>query len=179
LKSGEYEALVPITSHGMLLSIASSPTKGIHFSGYRTFPDGSKGPAESRQLIKNVGDKIIGFNGFDTENMRFLELVSFIKEATADKFQVRMRLRDHLHRPSKAPESFLNNLSMDSDSLKGNGDIEIDSPNTTAAPPSIDGQVHQNIHCPLSDKALGVSEQEHQISEESDDDDDSVIIDLT
>ena len=60
-----------------------------------------------------------------------------------------------------------------------NSPEEIDSPNTTAAPPLLDGHVHQNIHCPLSDKTLGVSEQEHQISEESDDDDDSVIIDLT
>ena len=112
--------------------------------------------------------------------MRFPELVSFIKVATADKLQVRMRLRNHLHMSSKKSESFLNNLSIDLDGLKDNGEVEIDSPNTTTAPPLIVGQVHQNIHCPLlSDKTLGVSEQEHQISEESDDDDDSVIIDLT
>jgi len=63
---GEYHADLPVTSHGLLINIAE-----VHgcmvFVGYRSFPDGSKGPAEIQKLIRGaVGDKIISVGGVST-----------------------------------------------------------------------------------------------------------------
>lgn len=70
LKAGEYEVLIPVTSDGMLLKIANNSKKGTQFTGYRECADGSKGPSETRKLIKNIGDRIIGFNGVDTVSQK-------------------------------------------------------------------------------------------------------------
>jgi hypothetical protein len=38
----------------------------VAFLGYRSFPDGSKGPAEEQKLIREAGDKIISVDGVST-----------------------------------------------------------------------------------------------------------------
>jgi len=59
---GEYDAIVPVTSKGLLLNVGEVH-KAVAFLGYRQFPDGSKGPAEIANLVKSVGDKIIAVDG--------------------------------------------------------------------------------------------------------------------
>jgi len=62
---GEYDAVVPITSHGLLMNVGEV-NGSVAFLGYRSFPDGSKGPAEVQNLIRSVGDKIISVSGVST-----------------------------------------------------------------------------------------------------------------
>jgi hypothetical protein len=62
LFTGEYDAIVPVTSKGLLMNVGEVH-KAVAFLGYRQLPDGSKGPAEKANLIKSVGDKIIAVDG--------------------------------------------------------------------------------------------------------------------
>ena len=62
---GEYDAVVPITSQGLLMNVGEI-NDSVAFLGYRKFPDGTKGPAEIQRLIKNEGDKIIAVDGTST-----------------------------------------------------------------------------------------------------------------
>lgn len=62
LLTGEYDAIIPITGKGLMMNVGE-----IHgcvaFLGYRSFPDGTKGPADLNHLVRNVGDKIIAVDG--------------------------------------------------------------------------------------------------------------------
>ena len=71
---GEYDAVVPITSHGLLMNVGEI-NGSVAFLGYRSFPDGKKGPAEIQNLIRNVGDKIISVGGVSTVSCFFLKLL--------------------------------------------------------------------------------------------------------
>lgn len=62
---GEYDAVVPITKFGLLMNVGEI-NGSVAFLGYRSFPDGTKGPAEVQKLIRNVGDKIISVDGVST-----------------------------------------------------------------------------------------------------------------
>jgi hypothetical protein len=62
---GEYDATIPVTDHGLLMNVGE--VNGcVAFLGYRSLPDGSKGPAEVQNLIRNTGDKIISVDGIST-----------------------------------------------------------------------------------------------------------------
>jgi hypothetical protein len=62
---GEYDAIVPMTKHGLLMNVGEV-NGSVAFLGYRQFPDGTKGPAEITNIIKSSGDKIISVDGIST-----------------------------------------------------------------------------------------------------------------
>lgn len=62
---GEYDAIVPMTKHGLLMNVGEVDGS-VAFLGYRQFPDGTKGPAEITNIIKSSGDKIISVDGIST-----------------------------------------------------------------------------------------------------------------
>merc|ERR1712032_11435 len=58
----------------------------VAFLGYRQFLDGSKGPAEIQNLIKNVGDKIIAVDGVSTIKKTFKEVILMLRESGKNRF---------------------------------------------------------------------------------------------
>jgi hypothetical protein len=62
---GEYDTIIPVTVHGLLMNVGEVGGS-VAFLGYRSFPDGSKGPAEEQKLIREAGDKIISVDGVST-----------------------------------------------------------------------------------------------------------------
>lgn len=85
LLTGEYDAVVPITSKGLMMNVGEIHGS-VAFLGYRSFPDGSKGPAELANLIRNVGDKIIAVDGVSTINKSFKEVILMLRESGKNKF---------------------------------------------------------------------------------------------
>lgn len=85
LMAGEYDVVVPITSKGLLMNVGEVHGS-VSFLGYRTFPDGSKGPAEKSKLIRNVGDKIIAVDGNSTAGLSFKEVIALLRESGKNQF---------------------------------------------------------------------------------------------
>jgi hypothetical protein len=85
LLTGEYDAMIPITSKGLMMNVGEIHGS-VAFLGYRTFPDGSKGPAEIANIIRNVGDKIIAVDGVSTINKSFKEVILMLRESGNNKF---------------------------------------------------------------------------------------------
>jgi Chromo (CHRromatin Organisation MOdifier) domain len=85
LLTGEYDAIVPITSKGLMMNVGEIQGS-VAFLGYRSFPDGTKGPSEIRQLIRNVGDKIIAVDGVPTVKKSFQDVIGMLKESGQNKF---------------------------------------------------------------------------------------------
>lgn len=82
---GEYDAVIPITSKGLLLNVGEIHGS-VAFLGYRQYPDGSKGPAELNNLIRNVGDKIIAVDGNSTVGKNFKEVIAMLRESGKGKY---------------------------------------------------------------------------------------------
>ena len=85
LLTGEYDAIIPITSKGLMMNVGEIHGS-VAFLGYRSFPDGSKGPAELNSLIRNVGDKIVAVDGISTVNKSFKEVIMLLRESGKNKF---------------------------------------------------------------------------------------------
>jgi hypothetical protein len=85
LMTGEYDAIVPITAKGLMMNVGEIHGS-VAFLGYRQFPDGSKGPAELKNLIRSVGDKIIAVDGISTVNKSFKEIINILRESGKNKF---------------------------------------------------------------------------------------------
>lgn len=83
--TGEYDAVIPITSKGLLMNVGEIQGS-VAFLGYRQFPDGSKGPAELNNLIRNVGDKIIAVDGSSTIGKSFKEVIDMLRESGKNTF---------------------------------------------------------------------------------------------
>ena len=83
--SGEYDAIVPITSKGLMMNVGEIHGS-VAFLGYRRFPDGSRGPSEIANLIRNVGDKIIAVDGASTIGKTFKEVILMLRESGKNKF---------------------------------------------------------------------------------------------
>lgn len=85
LLTGEYDAIIPITGKGLMMNVGE-----IHgcvaFLGYRSFPDGTKGPAELNHLVRNVGDKIIAVDGHSTVNKSFKEVINLLRDSGKNKY---------------------------------------------------------------------------------------------
>ena len=82
---GEYDAVVPITAKGLLLNVGEIHGS-VAFLGYRQFPDGSKGPAQIKNLIRNVGDKIIAVDGKSTIGKSFKEVIALLRESAKNRY---------------------------------------------------------------------------------------------
>lgn len=87
LMAGEYDAVVPITAKGLMMNVGEIHGS-VAFLGYRTFPDGSKGPAEKKNLIRNVGDKIIAVDGVSTVNKTFKEVINLLRESGKNQYAI-------------------------------------------------------------------------------------------
>ena len=85
LLTGEYDAIVPITAKGLMMNVGEIHGS-VAFLGYRAFPDGSKGPAEIANLIRNVGDKIVAVDGVSTVSKSFPEVIELLKSSGKNKF---------------------------------------------------------------------------------------------
>ena len=85
LLTGEYDAIIPITSKGLMMNVGEIHGS-VAFLGYRQFPDGSKGPAELNSIIRNVGDKIIAVDGMSTIDKTFKEVILMLRESGKNKY---------------------------------------------------------------------------------------------
>lgn len=83
--TGEYDVIVPITSKGLMMNVGEMHGS-VAFLGYRSFSDGSKGPAELANLIRGVGDKIIAVDGVSTVGKSFKEVIGMLRESGKNKF---------------------------------------------------------------------------------------------
>ena len=87
LLTGEYDAVVPITAKGLMMNVGEIQGS-VAFLGYRQFPDGSKGPAEIKKLLRGPGDKIIAVNGVSTVGKSFSDVIGLLREAGKKKFAI-------------------------------------------------------------------------------------------
>jgi len=85
LLTGEYDAIIPITSRGLMMNVGEIHGS-VAFLGYRLFPDDSKGPAELANIIRNVGDKIIAVDGVSTIDKTFKEVIGMLRESGKNKY---------------------------------------------------------------------------------------------
>mmetsp|Transcript_5980 Transcript_5980/g.11311 ORF Transcript_5980/g.11311 Transcript_5980/m.11311 type:complete len:2522 (+) Transcript_5980:139-7704(+) len=97
---GEYDATIPVTSHGLLMNVGEM-SGYVAFLGYRPFPDGSIGPAEKKRLIRNKGDKIIAVDGISTVNKSFQEVIQLLKKS-GEKSHAHMRFLSHSYSKYKS-----------------------------------------------------------------------------
>lgn len=95
LMHGEYDTIIPITAKGLMMNVGEI-NGSVAFLGYRPFPDGSKGPAEVKKLVRNVGDKIIAVDGVSTIGKSFKEVISMLKESGKNKFAYMRFLENRL-----------------------------------------------------------------------------------
>lgn len=79
---GEYDAIIPFTPHGLLLNVGEVKKGRIAFLGYRHFPDGSKGPAELKNLVRRCGDIIIAVNGQSIVTSKLDETLAILRRST-------------------------------------------------------------------------------------------------
>lgn len=93
LMAGEYDAIVPVTSKGLMMNVGEI-NSSVAFLGYRKFADGTRGPAEINQIIRGVGDKIIAVDGVSTVNKSFKEVIAMLRESGKNSFAV-MRFLEH------------------------------------------------------------------------------------
>ncbi|KAL3945244.1 MAG: hypothetical protein SGBAC_000655 [Bacillariaceae sp.] len=85
LLAGEYDAIIPVTAKGLMMNVGEV-SGSVAFLGYRQFPDGSKGPAQIKNLIRGAGDRIIAVDGVSTINKTFQEVIGFLRESGKNKF---------------------------------------------------------------------------------------------
>lgn len=83
--TGEYDVIIPITSRGLMMNVGEVHGS-VAFLGYRQFPDGSKGPAELSNLIRNAGDKIIAVDGVSTVGKSFKDVIDMLRESGKNKY---------------------------------------------------------------------------------------------
>jgi hypothetical protein len=83
LRKGEYDAILPIISNkGYMIDVdLIRNNNSLRFRGYKKFPDGSSGPAESMKLIRGIGDQIIAVDGILTEYRSIDEIAFMIQES--------------------------------------------------------------------------------------------------
>jgi len=65
---------------GLLLNVGEVD-KNVAFLGYRQFPDGTRGPAEVKNLCRRHGDIIIAVNGKSLVGKPFKEVIPYLKES--------------------------------------------------------------------------------------------------
>ena len=83
--TGEYEAIIPITDKGLMMNVGEV-NHSVAFLGYRQFPDGTQGPAEKKQIVRAVGDKIVAVDGISTVGKSFKDVIQILREAGKNKF---------------------------------------------------------------------------------------------
>ena len=84
---GEYDVVIPKTPDGLLLNVGEVKGKDgcIAFFGYRQFPNGSKGPAELKNLIR-YGDIIIAVNGHSIVRSKWKDSLAKLKQSASFAF---------------------------------------------------------------------------------------------
>jgi hypothetical protein len=70
-----------ISNKGYMIDVALiRNNNSLRSRGYKKFPDGSSGPAESMMLIRGIDDQIIAVDGILTENRSIEEIIFMIQE---------------------------------------------------------------------------------------------------
>lgn len=93
LLAGEYDAIIPVTSKGLMMNVGEI-NSSVSFLGYRAFENGTKGPAETGRVIRGVGDRIIAVDGKSTVNKNFKEVIAMLRDSGKNSFAV-MRFLEH------------------------------------------------------------------------------------
>jgi PHD-finger len=73
-----YEAILPITSEGLLIFIQNHSEGGTQFSGYRPTMSGEVGPAEKNQTFMAEGDFILEIDMVPCTNKSFAEVKAIL-----------------------------------------------------------------------------------------------------
>lgn len=89
--ANEYDVAIPFTNLGVMLRLGDLGGAPV-FLGYRRFPDGSKGPAEMNNLVRNQGDRIVAVNGVEVTS--YVGAVERISESKKGKALVHLRFKD-------------------------------------------------------------------------------------
>lgn len=77
--------VIPMTPHVLLINVAKVKKGGIAFLGYRQFPNGLKGLAELKNLVR-YGDIIIAVNGQSIVTNKLEESLAILKRSTQFAF---------------------------------------------------------------------------------------------
>ncbi|KAG7355569.1 SNF2/helicase domain containing protein [Nitzschia inconspicua] len=93
LMVGEYDAIIPVTSKGLMMNVGEM-NSSVSFLGYRSFENGTQGPAEINKVIRGVGDRIIAVDGKSTVNKTFKEVIAMLRDSGKNSFAV-MRFLEH------------------------------------------------------------------------------------
>eukprot|EP00545_Synedropsis_sp_CCMP1620_P001788 CAMPEP_0119012168 /NCGR_PEP_ID=MMETSP1176-20130426/6125_1 /TAXON_ID=265551 /ORGANISM="Synedropsis recta cf, Strain CCMP1620" /LENGTH=101 /DNA_ID=CAMNT_0006965085 /DNA_START=62 /DNA_END=364 /DNA_ORIENTATION=+ len=92
LAPGEYDTLLPITKHGIMMNVKhSNDDIAATFGGY-TRIGGLKGPSELRNLCRNIGDRLIAIDGLSMLEKNSREIVAILREKLKNK-QIHVRFR--------------------------------------------------------------------------------------
>ena len=70
-----------VTPVGLMLNVGEQ-NGGVAFLGYRQYADGTKGLAETRNLVRKLGDIIIAVNGRSTVKKTFKEIIPMLRESS-------------------------------------------------------------------------------------------------
>jgi hypothetical protein len=103
-KTGEYDAVLPVTAGGLLLKLGETPDKkksswpkgSTYFLGYYPHPDGTKAPEEFKNnLIHGFRDKVIAVDGTSTHGKSFKQVMTMIKTKRAAQKFITLRFQEY------------------------------------------------------------------------------------
>ena len=90
----QYTVVLPTVGGSLLINVRDSRC-GTIFTGYRPQPDGSMGPAESLNLIRNIGDKIISVDGSCMTHMSHKTVLWMLRESALTQSSVSLVLSEN------------------------------------------------------------------------------------
>ena len=82
---------IPVLANSIFLNVQplrkdqSGNRFGAKFVGYRALPDGSKGPAEKQNLIRNNEDIILIVDDINVEFQKFNEIIALLSQCCKRK----------------------------------------------------------------------------------------------
>ena len=85
LGRGEYDTVVPTTSHGLMMNVLEV-NGAVVFNGYKQLANGVKGPAELSNCVLTIGDKFIGVDGIQTIGKSFDEVVVLLRRSANNRY---------------------------------------------------------------------------------------------
>jgi hypothetical protein len=87
----EYGVCIPVTPHGLLITVGPHQDGSVAFREYRRAPDGSSGPAEIAQLFRNEGDEIIAIDGACCTGASLKTTMDVLRRSAGPYMLLRMR----------------------------------------------------------------------------------------
>lgn len=102
-KSSLYMTEIPVLANSIFLNVQplqkdqSGNRFGAKFVGYRALPDGSKGPAEKQNLIRNNEDIILKVDGIQVEFQNFNEIITLLSQCCKRNEAIRLEMKTMLN----------------------------------------------------------------------------------